>query len=148
MILLQTCQEVVPKEDIIFWPDTFGNNINPIACQSHRIKRIANSRLTAEAMALIKASRKAYWIRCIINESFPTITIPVICLTDSKTLYHAVKSSKQIAYKWLSLDLVIIKEKCENKEIKNIIWITKEKQIADSLTKKGASSEKLIQGLS
>ena len=88
------------------------------------------------------------WIRCIINEIFPTITIPVICLTDSKTLYHAVKSSKQIADKRLSIDLAMIKDKCENNEIENIIWISKEKQIADNLTKKGASCEKLIQAIS
>ena len=42
----------------------------------------------------------------------------------------------------------MIKEKCENKEIENIIWISKEKQIPDSLTKKGASCEKLIQTIS
>ena len=64
------------------------------------------------------------------------------------TLHHAVKSSKQIADKRPSIDLVMIKEKCENKEIENIIWINKEKQIADSLTKKGASCEKLIQAIS
>ena len=121
---------------IIFLSDAFGNKINPIAWQSHRIKRIVNSTLTAEAIELIEASEKAYWIRCIINDIFPTITIPVICLKDSKTLYHAAKSSKQIADKRLSIDLAMIKEKCENKEIENIIWISKEKQIADSLTKK------------
>ena len=42
----------------------------------------------------------------------------------------------------------MIKEKCENKEIEDIIWISKEKQIADSLTKKGASCEKLIRATS
>ena len=82
---------------IIFWSDAFENNINPIAWQSHRIKRIVNSTLAEEAMALIIASGKAYWIRCIINKIFATIAIPVICLTDTKTLYHAGKSSKQIA---------------------------------------------------
>ena len=60
MLPLQTCQEVVPKEDIIFWSDTFGNSINPIAWQSHRIKRIVNSTLAAEAIALTEASGKAY----------------------------------------------------------------------------------------
>ena len=106
---------------IIFWSDAFGNNINLIAWQSYRIKRIVNSTLPAETMALIEASGKAYWIRCIISEIFPTITIPAIFLTDSKTLYHAVKSSKQIADKRLSIDLAMIKEKCENKEIENMI---------------------------
>ena len=48
----------------------------------------------------------------------------------------------------LNIVLAMIKEKCENKEIENIIWISKEKQIAYSLTKKGASCEKLIQAIS
>ena len=69
---------------IIFWSDAFGNNINLIAWQSHRIKRIMNSILAAEAMAPIETSGKACWIRCIISEIFPTIAIPVISLTDSK----------------------------------------------------------------
>ena len=61
-------------------------------------------------MAPIEASGKAYWIRCITNEIFPTVAVPVICLTDSKTLDHAVKSSKQIADKRLSIDLAMIKK--------------------------------------
>ena len=134
---------------IIFWSDAFGNNIKlGIAWQSQRIKRIVNTTLAAEAMALIEVSGKAYWIWRIINEIFLTIAIPVICLTNSKTLYYAVKSSKQIADKRLRIDLAMIKEKCENKEIEDIIWISKEKQIADSLTKKGASCEKLIRATS
>ena len=133
---------------IIFWSDAFGNNINPIPWQSHRIKRIVHSTFAAEAMALTEASGKAYWLRCIINELFLTIAIPVISLTDSRTLYRAVKSSMQIADNRLSIDLAMIKEKCQNKEIENITWISKEKQTADSLTKKGASCEKLIQAIS
>ena len=122
---------------INFWSDAFGNSISPLACHPHRITRIVNSNtLAAEAMALIEESGKAYWIRCIINEISPTAAIPAICLTDSKTLYHTVKSSKQIADKRLSINLAMIKEKFENKEIENIIWISKKKQIADSLTKK------------
>ena len=35
----------------------------------------------------------------------------------------------------LSIDLAMIKEKCGNKETENI-WIRKEKQIEDCLTKK------------
>ena len=119
--------------------------MNPIAWQSHRIKIIVNSTLPAEAMAPNETSGNAFWIRCIINEIFPVIAIPVICLKDSKTLYHTVKPSKQIADKRLSIDLAKIKEKYENQEIKNIIWISKEKQIANSLTKNCASCEKLIQ---
>ena len=99
-------------------------------------------------MVYIEASGKAYWIRCITNKIFLIIAIPVICLKNNKTLYHGAKSSKQIADKMLNIVLAMIKEKCESKEIENIIWISKEKQIAYSLTKKGASCEKLIQAIS
>ena len=51
-----------------------------------------------------------------------------------------------MADKRFSIDLATIKEKCENKEI-YIIWISKEKQIVDDLTKKGASCEKSIQAI-
>ena len=101
------------REYIIFWPDAFGINMNPITWQSHRIKiivEIVNSKLAAETMALIEASGKAFWIRCIINKIFPTIAISDICLTDSKTLYYADKSSKQIAQERLNIDLAMIKE--------------------------------------
>ena len=50
------------------------------------------------------------------NQVFPTIAIPVISLKDSKTLYHAIKPSKQIADKRLSIDVAVIKKKCENKK--------------------------------
>ena len=63
---------------VIFWSDAFGNNINPIAWQSHRIKRIVNNTLAVEAMVLIAALEKAFWIKFIIKKIFPTITVPVI----------------------------------------------------------------------
>ena len=66
-------------------------------------------------------SEKASWMRCIISEIFPNISIPIIFLRYSKTLYHALKSLTHIADKKLSVDLAMIKEKYENKEIEKII---------------------------
>ena len=87
-------------QHIFFWSNAFGYNINPIAWQSHRIKRIVNSiTLTADPVALMEASGKTYWIRWYNQWNFPNYCLPVICLTDSKTLYHAVKSSQQMASK-------------------------------------------------
>ena len=43
--------------------DALRNNMNNIAWQSHRIKRIVNGTLAAEAMALNEALGKAVWIR-------------------------------------------------------------------------------------
>ena len=129
---------------VIFLSDVFANKVTPIAWQSHRLKRVVNSTIGAETMALIEASGKAYWLRCMISEIVPSFSVPIHCFTDSKTLYHAIKSTKQITDKRLSIDLAMIKEKLESKEIDHINWISNENQLADCLTKRGANCEKLL----
>ena len=129
---------------VIFLSDVFANKVTPIAWQSHGLKRVVNSTIGAQTMALIEASGKAYWLRCMISEIVPSFSVPIHCFTDSKTLYHAVKSTKQITDKGLSIDLAMIKEKLESKDIDHINWISNENQLADCLTKRGANCEKLL----
>ena len=80
---------------IFFWFDAFKNNINPIAWQSHRIRGIVNSTLAADAMAIIEASEKAFWIRCIIIEIFPNIVIPVIFLQNTASCCKVIKANSR-----------------------------------------------------
>ena len=80
----------------------------------------------------------------MISEIVASFSVPIHCFTDSKTLCHAVKSTKQITDKRLSIDLPMIKEKLESKEINHINWISNENQLADCLTKRGANCEKLL----
>ena len=80
---------------IVFWFGVFENNINPKAWQSHRIRGIVNSTLAAEAMAIIEASEKAFWIRCIITEIFPNIVIPVIFLQNTASCCKVIKANSR-----------------------------------------------------
>ena len=81
----------------------------------------------------------------IIHADHIKQTIPVIqCNTDSHQLYDAVHSIRPIEDKRLRADMAILREMLEKQELKEINWISNKKQLADSLTKLGASSKKLL----
>ena len=62
------------------------------------------------------------------------------CCTDSHQLYDAVYSITPVLDKRLRIDVAILKEMIERKEVTQIKWIDKKYQLADLLTKREASS--------
>ncbi|ESP03465.1 hypothetical protein LOTGIDRAFT_171402 [Lottia gigantea] len=73
--------------------------------------------------------------------------LPLICVTDKKSLYDAIHSTKHVFEKRLRLEISGIKEMIDNYVVKEIIWSETSKQLADCLTKKGASSLLLLKTL-
>ena len=69
------------------------------------------------------------------------------CRTDNHSLAEVVYSSKAILDKRLRVDIAVMRQMVERKEIKKITWIDKSLQLANCLTKKGASPCKLLQVL-
>ena len=63
---------------VIFLSDVFANKVTPIAWQPHRLKRVVNSTIGVETMALIEASGKAYCLRCMISEIVPSFSVPIV----------------------------------------------------------------------
>ena len=63
---------------VIFLSDIFANKVTPIAWQSHRLKRVVNSTIGVETMALIEASGKAYCLQCMISEIVPSFSVPIV----------------------------------------------------------------------
>ena len=68
----------------------------------------------------------------------------IVCNTDSHQLYDGLNSIKPVKDKRLRIDIALLQEMLSRKEISKVNWIHKEFQLADSLTKLGASSEKLL----
>ena len=60
-------------------------------------------------------------------------------ITDNQSLVDALKSFKYVSDKRLRIEVGIVKEMVENKQISKIEWIESKKQIPDILTKKGVS---------
>ena len=68
---------------------------------------------------------------------------PVTCYCDNKSLINNLSSSKIVSDRRLRIDIARIKEMIEKKEI-NVVWIDGKNQIADALTKRGASTQLLL----
>ena len=65
-------------------------------------------------------------------------------LTDNKSLFDSIHSTKTVGDKRLLIDISCIRNKLVESEIHKVTWITAENQLADCLTKNEAPSSKLI----
>ena len=69
---------------------------------------------------------------------------PIEIITDNKSLRDALQSKKVVSEKRLRIDIAALKESIDENNITKITWVNAEKQLADCLTKEGASSYKLV----
>ena len=70
--------------------------------------------------------------------------ILIKCFVDSKSLVETLNSTKNVDDRRLRIDIAVLRNMVENKEISSVYWIPTCKQLTDCLTKKGASSEHLL----
>ena len=92
-------------------------SICPIAWQSKRARRVVKSTLTAETLAIVDTAEA--------------------CIFHRKLLLEILQVKDNI-------DNIILREMLETKEITEISWVPTDTQIADSLTKKGVPSFKIL----
>ena len=76
-----------------------------------------------------------------------TAVIPITCKTDNNGMYDSAHSTTQILNKRLRIEMAILREMLQQQEILQMVWVSKDKQIADGLTKKGVVSLTLLQYL-
>ena len=135
---------------IVFLQGSNGKYM-PLAWQSRKLKRVAKSTLTAETLALQEGIEVSIMIKWMLLEILKIDTnneiLPITCITDSKSLHDAVYSTKEVTEKRLKIELCAIREALEKREIESVVWINTKDQLADCLTKEGASREKLYDAL-
>ena len=73
--------------------------------------------------------------------------LPIEIITDNHSLCDAISSRKPVSEKRLRIDISAVKKALEKCEINKIVWVNAEKQLADCLTKNGASPFKLLEVL-
>ena len=73
-----------------------------------------------------------------------TKNVKTECFTDNYQLYDSVCSIRPIQDRHLRTEIALLREMINKKEITKINWIENKYQIADCLTKYGASSEKIL----
>ena len=98
------------------------------------------STLAVETSSQVEASLACFWPESILREVLygSLDNIPFIeCRIDNHSLVEAVYTSKVIMDKKLSVDIAIMRQMVEMKEIKKITWIEKSLRLADCLTRGG-----------
>lgn len=118
-------------------------NCSPVWWNSRKIRRVVRSTLAAETLAMSDGVDIAIFISTLFTELLygpkSEQQIPIVCYTDCKSLYEAVKSQKYVTEKRLRIEISGLKESIENGRISKFRWCNSKQQLADSLTKCGAS---------
>ena len=117
------------------------------------IRRMVKSTMAAETLVLVDAAEASCWLSNLISELLShnedvKIQLPIACFTDSWQLYDGLRAISPVLDERLWVEIGILQEMIEKKEIVSINWITSDKQIANCLTKRGASPDLLLKVLS
>ena len=121
--------------------------------KSYRLKRRTVNTLSSETQALVRGLGSVHWYRVLILEAKgPTMSarqwqdevakVPFICITDSKSLYDAVKKdtnpTTQCEDKRTSIDISLVKQELSDLQ-GQIRWVDGRTMLSDCLTKEGKS---------
>ena len=124
-----------------------GGRVLPFMWQSKKLNRVTKSPLASETMELADAADAGHLAAVIVQEVFALSNEPrVQCFTDSKSLIDHLQTSHVIQDSRLRVDVARIREMIALKECE-MKWVPNEKQLADPLTKAGATSMKLLEVL-
>jgi len=120
--------------------------ICPLSWCANKIKRVVRSTLSAEMLSLQEGIEEAIYLRGLIVEMLgrEEKSVPIVAFVDNKSVTQALCSTKLVDGKRLRMDIAAIKESLDRSEISTVKWVPGEEQLADCLTKRGASGYHLM----
>lgn len=127
-----------------------NGKFSPLTWQSKRVKRVVRSTLAGETLAMSDGVDNAVFLATLFSEltsGDAEHAPPIICVTDSRSLVDALKSTKSVSEKRLRLEISSIKELVQAQKVEQVLWHNTNKQLADCLTKKGAPAYQLLKAL-
>ena len=117
----------------------------PIAWQGGKIKRVVKSTIAAEALSLLEGLELSVYLKSLLSSlTTSECKCEIHAFVDNKSVVESVYSSKLIDDKRLRLDICAIKNYIKDSEICTVSWCPGKSQIANVMTKKGASSAQLL----
>ena len=108
-----------------------------------KVKRKVTSTLAAETLSLLAALEEAIVI-CHQLAEMIEFKPKIEAFIDNNDAYEAVHSLKQETKDRLRIDIGCIKEMINRNEVESLTWVPAGLQLADCLTKRGASTRSLI----
>ena len=114
---------------------------SPISWQSRKIRRVVKSTIAAESLAALDAAEMTVFLSSVLKNILQKNTVDCHVVCDNRSLVDAVHSSTNLEDKFLLLDVCVIRDMIEKGTITGFHWVSSERQLADSLTKHGASND-------
>ena len=116
---------------------------NIIYYSSQKSKRIIRSALAAEFYAMMNGFDTAAALKVLLDQLEPNAgannslksAVPMVIYTDSRSLYDNLVSLNTTTEKRLLIDLYLLRQAYERREIAEVRWILTEQNPADALTK-------------
>ena len=128
---------------IVFLKDKEGNAC-PLAWQAVKIKRVVKSTIAAEALSLLEGIELCIYLKTLILTLVENKTLEIIAIIDNKSVVEALYSTKMVDDKRRRIDISAIKQYLDNDEISSVMWCPGKQQIANAMTKRGASNRDLL----
>lgn len=116
----------------------------PLSWSANKIKRVVRSTIAAETLSLQTGIEEAVYLKKMITEIL-NVELPVTAVVDNRSLVEALHSTKLVDDKRLRIDISSIKQSIEIGEIDAVKWCPGIKQLANCMTKKGASGYELLE---
>ena len=113
------------------------------------MKRVVKRTLSAETLALEESLEagfltKSLLVELIVKGSYKNIIL-ICCYNDNKSRVNTINSNKTLTEKrYLQVDICIIREIIDKREVNQIAWCDSRSQLTGCLTKVGVSRNKLM----
>ena len=133
----------------IVWLMDNSGRCCPVTWNAHKIKRVVRSTLAAETLSLQEGLETAFYYRQMVEEimGLESKTIPIQAYIDNKSVIEAILSTRMVDDKRLRVDVAAIQELLKFHDINRIQWVPGHLQLANPMTKQGASGFSLLKVL-
>ena len=103
------------------------------------------STLAAECLAAVECAEMTIYVAALVNnilQSSQKIRTYVLC--DNRNLVTAAYSSTNLEDRRLVIDVSILRDLIQRQELTGFLWVPTDHQLANTLTKQGASDKLLL----
>ena len=117
--------------------------VAPLGWKANKIRRVVRSTLATEVLALQEGLEDAIYLQGMLYELIH-VSVPIHAYIDNQSTIDAINSTKMVDNKLTRLDIAAIKQEIHRNVIESVNWVPDQKQLANCMTKKGASSLSLL----
>jgi hypothetical protein len=114
-----------------------------LAFKSNKIARVVRSTLAAEVLSLQEGLEEALNLKVMLKELLDC-DVKIHAYIDNQSTIDSVNSTKMVKDKRLLRDIAAIRQELNEHIVESLTWVPDRNQLANCLTKRGASNVSLL----